>query len=703
MVNMTFSRFRNLKLLSKLLTMAFVVSLIPIMLVSHYNLSNSTNLIENAVFSKNQLHIKMTHERIESYFNARENDAEILASSINVSKGMDILNAYNANVAEVKKIEHDFKNILSKPLERYNFTDIFITNKYSEVVYSLNYNKLDLSPLVFSNTFVEEAMAGQQNWSTLFRNSFIDDNILVLSTPIYSYQSANQSEAIGTLNMVLNQNALNKLVHEGIEMVSNNGDTFLIREDGMLLTNTIQAPYNEKSALLDTIETEAVVALADAIANEDITFNKTLQYSNVAGNRVIGSLTVTQIGDSYVGLVTEVSMAEAFSVVEGYKRTAIMIALVIMLVSMSFSVIISRSISLPINRIIKVVNRISNYELNIDKDSLKDFDRHDEIGDLERSILSISDNLILLLKEVDASAEGVVLASSELNENALSSFNISSIAEQSVSEIARGSQEQVESTSTALERTSELSRTLEENKRELSSVVNFMDEVQSLVNTGLEIVNKLNHINQETMTSNENLKVGIAHSHESFKKIEGATELIMGIAERTNLLSLNASIEASRAGEHGLGFAVVSDEIRKLAQQSKEYSDMINQSILEMRLNNQEVEYKLNDMTRISKEQVRSVQETRQKYTEINKAMNESHSLILKLDQYQQHIDQMRKHVEDEILSLSTISVQNAKASSAASETIEMHSKIAKTLNASSEQLDGLSVKLHEEVSKFKY
>lgn len=703
MVKMTFLRFRNLKLLSKLLLMAFVVSLIPIIVVSHYNISNSVSLIESALSSKNQLHIKMTHERIESYFNARENDAEILASSINVSKGMDILNGYNANVAEVKQIEHDFENILSKPLERYNFTDIFITNKYSEIVYSLNYDKLDLAPLVFSNTFVKKAMTGQQNWSTLFRNSFIDDNILVLSTPIYSYQSANTSEAIGTLNMVLNQNALNKLVHEGIEMVSDHGDTFLISEDGLLLTNTIQAPYNEKSALVETIDTEAVAALNDAIVKEDLTFNKTLQYSNVTGEKVIGSLTVTQIGDKYVGLVTEVSMAEAFGVVEGYRTTAIVIALVIMLVSMSFSIIISRSISLPINRIIRVVDRISNYELNIDKDSLKDFDRSDEIGDLERSILSISDNLILLLKKVDASAEGVVLASSDLNQNALSSFNISSVAEQSVSEIARGSQEQVERTSTALERTTELSRTLEENKRELSTIIDFMNEVERLVNNGLEIVNQLNHINQETMISNENLKVGIARSHESFKNIESATALIMGIAERTNLLSLNASIEASRAGEHGLGFAVVSDEIRQLAHQSKEYSNRINQSILEMRSSNQAVEYKLNDMTSISHEQVKSVQETHQKYTEINKAMHESHSLILKLNQYQQHIDQMRRHVEDEILLLSKISVQNAKASSAASETIEMQSKIAKTLNASSEQLDGLSLKLHEEVGKFKY
>jgi len=617
-------RFRHYKLRTKLIVMVIAVSLIPIMLVSYYNMSNSIKLIEEGVFSKNQLYIKMAHERIYDYFSSREVDAKILTESVNIRKGLDVLNSFSASVQDIRQVENDFRELLSKPVEEYGFTDIFLTNKYSEVVYSLNYDTLDLSPLVFSNTFVENAMAGEQNWSALFRNSFIDDNILVLSTPVYSYSSANKSQAIGTLNMVLNQKALNKLVHEGIDLVSDNGDTFLINEEGLLLTNTIQGPFNEKSALVNSIETQATIELKVAIVNQDIGFNKTISYKDINGKTVLGSLTVTRIGDQFAGFVTEVGMAEALSVVDGYKRTAFIIAAVIMILSMAFAIVISNSISYPINRIIKIVDRISNYQLDIDRSQLKDIDRNDEIGNLERAILRISDNLVLLLKEVDLSAEEVVTASANLHENAVSSLDISKEAEKSVTEIARGSEEQATNTEKALSRTSELNCVLGENQRELTSIVAFMDEAESLVETGIVIVNELNEVNKENMITNSHLMEGIERSHKSFKSIEGATELIMGIAERTNLLSLNASIEASRAGEHGLGFTVVSEEIRKLALQSKEYSNIINTSIVQMRKDNQDVQMKLKSLTSVSKEQMKSVQITKDKYVEISHAMKEA-------------------------------------------------------------------------------
>ncbi len=113
------------------------------------------------------------------------------------------------------------------------------------------------------------------------------------------------------------------------------------------------------------------------------------------------------------------------------------------------------------------------------------------------------------------------------------------------------------------------------------------------------------------------------------------THLILDIAEKTNLLSLNASIEAARAGEHGLGFAVVSDEIRKLAHQSRDYSNDINEIIEQMRRDNKNVEEGIDKLVDVSKVQMESVHNTKDKYLEISGAMKQTNELIYKLDAYQ--------------------------------------------------------------------
>lgn len=113
-------------------------------------------------------------------------------------------------------------------------------------------------------------------------------------------------------------------------------------------------------------------------------------------------------------------------------------------------------------------------------------------------------------------------------------------------------------------------------------VINSSDTSLNLVKDGItaieDLVGKINDLNEAVKLSREN----IDHMKEVSDVIAGFAKVISGIANKTNILSLNASIEAARAGEHGRGFSVVAQEVQSLASQTKNSSSEITTKISEV-------------------------------------------------------------------------------------------------------------------------
>lgn len=692
-------KLNDLKIHSKLLIMVLITGLLPIILLSGISVSISSREIKREIIKGNQLFTSLTIDRIDEYFYNREGDGDTLASTNSISDGIEILNSFNYSDTQEEEIMRDFHRYTDDIIEKYQYTDIFLTNMYGEVVFSNAYNKNDIAPLVFSGDFVGKAMQGEQNWSGVFWNSFIKDNLMVLSTPIYSKTAP--SQAIGTLNIVLNKGRINEIVQSGIEKLAATADAYLISPEGYFLTNTMKGQYSEGAVLKEVLDTKARAILEKPITEGNLEFSETMNYIGHSGKDVIGTLSVAKIGDSFAGLIIEVEEADGYKGVAELRGSLLTIALIIVAICAFLALRMAGTISKPIKEVIGATNEIAEFNL-ANEISIGKAARRDEIGDLERAVIKIRSSLCSIISEVDKSAGEVASASEDLKLNCRHSTLAAEEVARRIVEIAKGSTEQAENAYESSAQTKALNEIILEDLENLKEMTRATNEAGGLVDSGLEVIKVLTKITKESSEANKAVQVNIIKSNENSKDIEQANRLIMDIANKTNLLALNAAIEAARAGEHGRGFSVVADEIRMLAEQSKESSKTINKIVKNLRMDSEEIVKTMEALIDISKEQTSSVNLTRDRYLEIAEAIKAAERKVVVLNDSSLKIDRMRVEVEDRIRQLAAVSIQNSASTEEVSASIEEQTAAMEEISSASEGLEALALKLQQLVGKFK-
>ena len=252
--------------------------------------------------------------------------------------------------------------------------------------------------------------------------------------------------------------------------------------------------------------------------------------------------------------------------ISAYAERTVMVGLAIMLLSGVliglFSLwLINRNLILPIRGLIDYVTQLSRGRFAERVASR----RQDELGHLAAAANTLRDFLAETFSRLQRSASDLVSASSEL----------SSIAGQ----MANGTHDQFNRTDQVATAMTEMSATAQEVARHAASASRAADEADHSAREGGEVMKVT--IATIGQMRNEILNTGtiIRRLETDSVRIGKVLEVIRGIAEQTNLLALNAAIEAARAGEAGRGFAVVADEVRSLAQRTAASIIEINQII----------------------------------------------------------------------------------------------------------------------------
>lgn len=335
------------------------------------------------------------------------------------------------------------------------------------------------------------------------------------------------------------------------------------------------------------------------------------------------------------------------------------------------------------------------------KVSQKLLDRKDEVGKIARAVYSVVENFSQTIAGIFKSMKDMNECTSQFSvsfETITQSIENVNIA---VTDIAEGATQQAADTQNVSESMNDMNRAINaasDSISDLTSSAETMKKNNEMVDVTLK---ELLDISVRTSQSVDEVQKQTNRTNESVQDIRSATDIIAGIASQTNLLSLNASIEAARAGDMGRGFAVVAEEIRGLADQSKESADKIR-GIVENLIQNSDYSVEImGGVVGEIRQQNEKLGVTRNAFDSLNSEIIRVVQAIEAISQQLDNIDSYKNGVMQSISGLSEASQNNAASTEETAATMDQLSDIVTECKAATAELMNISNELTGNAKRF--
>ncbi|MDM5228248.1 HAMP domain-containing methyl-accepting chemotaxis protein [Cytobacillus sp. NJ13] len=475
--------------------------------------------------------------------------------------------------------------------------------------------------------------------------------------------------------------------------------------------------FNELEAQIrENMDTEEKLVIFDKIVAQDQKLNEIFFRKLVpamdkgdieASEQFAGEASEIQLAtvlllDELQGIVNEERAQAVKATKESQFRTfntliISMLAAVILGALITF--LISRMVSRSLNEVVIITNRIANGELDVPEIKYKG---KDEVGRLSEAVNTMSHNLRMTIQQVYEVSQTVSSQSEELSQSAEEVKAGSQQVASTMQELASGSEAQA----THASNLSSFMETFSDNIQEASSsgeavfessrkVIGMTEKGSQLMSASIQQMGIIDRIVQDGV---EKMKSLDAQS----QKISKLVSVIKDIADQTNLLALNAAIEAARAGEQGRGFAVVADEVRKLAEEVTVSVEDITGIVSSIQTESANVAHSLQGGYQEVEKGTSQLKTTSETFTAISTAIHEMAGSIQAITEKMETMAGKSQQMGAAIEEIASVSEEAAAGIEQTSASSQQTSSSMEEVSRSSEELSQMAEELNGLVGRFK-